>query len=89
MKSNYIEIVPVRFNDKGKTYIYQAKGFSSFKKGDIVRVEGNHDHYAKVAADSKSVRKESDDYEWLIDVFGATKPLKKIIGVFRVIEYDE
>ena len=81
MKSEYIELVPVRFNKEGKTYLHQAKAFKTFHKGDIVRVEGNNDRFAKVAADSKTVR--------VVDVLGATEPLKRIVGVFTPIEYDD
>ena len=87
--SDYIEIVPVRFNEDGKTYLFQTRAFKRLKKNCIVKVEGNADRFAKVAADSKSVKVGGDEYKWFIDVFGATEPLKRIAGVFMEIEYED
>lgn len=89
MKSDYIELVPVRFNKDGKAYLFQTRAFNRMKKEYIVKVEGNADRFAKVAADSKTVKVGSDEYKWFMDVFGATEPLKRIAGIFMEIEYED
>lgn len=88
MKSDYIDIVPVRFEGNEKVYLFSTTPFKHLKKGDIVRVQGTND-YATLVADSNAYRVDGGDYKWLLEVFGATEPLKRVIGIFSEIKYKD
>lgn len=87
--TEYIGIVPVTFDNDGvgKVYLFECKPWKRINEGDYVMVNGNR--FARAVADSLDISVISENYAWIVQVFGAKHPLTKIDGRFVPVEFGE
>ena len=92
--SKYIDLVLVKHNENGKTFLFQAPAFSHIEAGTELTVDTTIGKTSGNAiADSITVEDGSDEMEFIAKAANAKLPLRKVLSqvhrIERTMEYDE
>ena len=85
-----IDVIAVKHNENGQTFLFQAPQFSGIYEGDIVQVETcKGEAFGTVVATVKYIDTNDEVYKMLIEIAGASTPLKRVKAKYNrsVIEY--
>ena len=91
MTDKFVSLVAVKHRaGHDRSFLFEAPQTCFIHKGDIVAVDTQYgEDYGRVTAINPFVLVDSMDYNFAVDAMGATKPLKKVIGVFAPCKYEE
>ncbi len=81
------DLVLVKYDNDGATYVFQAPYISCLKKGDLVKVEGGN-KFATVVGHLNISDYDNDEYKFITQMNGVTLPLKKVIAKVKLSEYS-
>ena len=85
--SSYIDLVLVKHQGSDKKYLFQAPSWSYLDAGDKVIVDNSNNEPAEVVA-CHTLDGNSQEFNFICEVAGATLPLKKVIAKVRLSTFD-
>ena len=91
MTDKFVSLVAVKHDrHHDRCFLFEAPRGCCLKKGEIVAVDTQYgEHLGVVEAVHDFMLVDSTDYNFIVDAMGATKPLKRVMGVFAPYKYEE
>ena len=80
MQEAYIDLVLVKHIASDVLYLFQAPAWSYLKKGDRVYVDTRYGEQEGKVINSKTVLKDSSEFEFAVDCCKAQLPLRRVIA---------
>lgn len=88
--SNYYDLVLAKHESNGKSFLFKAPAGTYLKEDDLIIVETcKGEAAARVMMAESYISEENSKFDMIVAAAGATRPLKRVIGRFRAVEWPE
>ena len=83
----YVDLVLCKHDGDPKPYLFYAPAFEHLKDKEVI-VETKHGLAKAVVIDSISIDPTTDNFNFVLKLAGATKPLRKVVSIIRYHELN-
>lgn len=88
---SYIELVVCKHPNCDRKFLFYAPAWTGLDKGNEVIVDTKNGEKTAIVMTKADVEKNSEEYRFILELAGATLPLRRVLKVVRYkeIRYEE